>query len=220
MLTAVVAVREGSQRCKQKNIRPFGDTNLLEMKLKNLKKVRNLDKIVVNSESDRLLKVGIDNGVETFKRDPYYATSEVNNSEIHSHIADVTEADTIFLAPVCSPFISVETHENAIDYFMYDEMDSLTSVTEVKNHLWQDDKPLNYDVRNVPNSQDLPDIKLLNYGIAIIDRKVMKEVRGVVGHKPGFWKTSDLESIDIDTEFDWMVAESLYLRMKEDEHKF
>ena len=103
---------------------------------------------------------------------------------------------------------------------MYDEMDSLTSVTEVKNHLWQDDKPLNYDVRNVPNSQDLPDIKLLNYGIAIIDRKVMKEVRGVVGHKPGFWKTSDLESIDIDTEFDWMVAESLYLRMKEDEHKF
>ena len=40
MITAVVAVREGSQRCKQKNIRPFGDTNLLEMKLKNLKKVR------------------------------------------------------------------------------------------------------------------------------------------------------------------------------------
>ena len=79
---------------------------------------------------------------------------------------------------MCSPFISVETHEEAIDYFMNNDMDSLTSVTEVKNHLWQDDKPLNYDVRNVPNSQDLPDIKLLNYGIAIIDRKVMKEVRG------------------------------------------
>ena len=71
------------------------------MKLKNLKKVRNLDKIVVNSESDRLLQVGIDNGVETFKRD-LLCTSEVNNSEIHGHIADVTETDTIFLAPVCS----------------------------------------------------------------------------------------------------------------------
>jgi len=220
MVTAVVAVREGSQRCKQKNIRPFGDTNLLEMKLKTLKKVRNIDKIVVNSESDRLLQVGIDYDVDVHKRDPYYATSEVNNSEIHGHIADVTETDTIILGQVINPFISVETYEKAIDKFNETDIDSLTSVSDVKGHLWQDNKPLNYDVRNVPNSQDLPDIKLLNYGITIIDRNVMKEVRGVVGHNPGFWETSDLESIDIDTEFDWMVAESLYLRMKQDGHKF
>ena len=32
-LTAVVAVRKGSQRVKNKNIRPFGNTNLLELKL-------------------------------------------------------------------------------------------------------------------------------------------------------------------------------------------
>ena len=86
------------------------------------------------------------------------------------------------------PLISVETHEEAIDYFMNNDMDSLTSVTEVKNHLWQDDKPLNYDVRNVLIVKTYPDIKLLNYGITIIDRKVMKEVRGVVGHNPGFGK--------------------------------
>ena len=190
------------------------------MKLKTLKKVRNIDKIVVNSESDRLLQVGIDYDVDVHKRDPYYATSEVNNSEIHGHIADVTETDTIILGQVINPFISVETYEKAIDKFNETDIDSLTSVSDVKGHLWQDNKPLNYDVRNVPNSQDLPDIKLLNYGITIIDRNVMKEVRGVVGHNPGFWETSDLESIDIDTEFDWMVAESLYLRMKQDGHKF
>ena len=33
MITAVVAVRAGSQRVKNKNIKPFGDSNMLEMKL-------------------------------------------------------------------------------------------------------------------------------------------------------------------------------------------
>ena len=42
MITAVVAVRAGSQRVKNKNIRPFGNTNLLEMKLQLLKEVKEL----------------------------------------------------------------------------------------------------------------------------------------------------------------------------------
>ena len=38
-ITAVVAVRKGSQRIPNKNIVPFGSSNLLEMKLQLLKKV-------------------------------------------------------------------------------------------------------------------------------------------------------------------------------------
>ena len=38
MMTAVVAVRKGSQRVPNKNVKDFGDTNLLEMKLNVLKK--------------------------------------------------------------------------------------------------------------------------------------------------------------------------------------
>ena len=45
-LTAVVAVRKGSQRIPNKNITPFGDSNLLEMKLKVLK--ANMKKILKN----------------------------------------------------------------------------------------------------------------------------------------------------------------------------
>ena len=47
-MTAVVAVRAGSQRVKNKNFRPFADTNLLELKLKILIKVKNLDEIIVH----------------------------------------------------------------------------------------------------------------------------------------------------------------------------
>jgi CMP-N-acetylneuraminic acid synthetase len=104
----------------------------------------------------------------------------------------------------------VESHEKAIDYYLNNDFDSVTSVTEVKNHLWLDNKPINYDLNNVPNSQDLPDVVKLNYGITLIDREVMKNKKRVVGNKPGFYKLDEFESTDIDTEFDFFIAEQIY----------
>ncbi|MDC3032182.1 cytidylyltransferase, partial [Bacteroidota bacterium] len=126
-MTAVVAVRAGSQRVKNKNIRQFGDTNLLELKLKILLKVKNLDEIIVNSDSDVMLEVAKKYNVKTQKRDDFFASSEASNSDFHRHIAEVTDSDYIFLAPVCSPFISVKRHQEAIDKFMMSDIDSLTS---------------------------------------------------------------------------------------------
>jgi len=210
MITAVVAVRKGSQRVPNKNIKPFGDSNLLQMKLDTLKQVKNIDEIIVNSDCDKMLEIGKMNDVKTHKRDDYFASSKATNSEFHGHIAEVTKTDSIFLAPVCSPFVSVESHEKSVDYYLNNSFDSVTSVTEVKNHLWLNGKPLNYDLDNVPNSQDLPDVVKLNYGISIVDREIMKTKNRIVGNNPGFYKLDEIESIDVDTPFDWIVAETIY----------
>ena len=69
MITAVVAVRKGSQRVPNKNIKPFGDSNLLEMKLKVLLQVKGIDEIVVNSDCDDMLDIGRQYGTKTHKRD-------------------------------------------------------------------------------------------------------------------------------------------------------
>src|SRR5210317_393879 len=210
MITAVVAVRKGSQRVPNKNIKPFGDSNLLQMKLNTLKQVKNIDEIVVNSDCDKMLEIGKMNDVKTHKRDDYFASSKATNSEFHGHIAEITKTDSIFLAPVCSPFVSVESHEKSVDYYLNNSFDSVTSVTEVKNHLWLNGKPLNYDLDNVPNSQDLPDVVKLNYGISVVDREIMKTKNRIVGNNPGFYKLDEIESIDVDTPFDWIVAETIY----------
>ena len=171
-VTAVVAVRKGSQRVPNKNIKPFGDTTLLDLKLQTLLKVSNIDEIIVNSDCDEMIEIGKSYGVKTKKREEYFASSEASNSEFHGHIGKTTDTDYIFLAPVCSPFISSEKHEEAIDQFMNSECDSLTSTSLVKGHLWLDGKPINYDLNNVPNSQDLPDIEMINYGITIVDKNI------------------------------------------------
>tara|TARA_A100001011_G_scaffold393015_1_gene481865 strand:- start:970 stop:1620 length:651 start_codon:yes stop_codon:yes gene_type:complete len=212
MMTAVVAVRAGSQRVKNKNLQDLGGVTLLERKLYNLLEVQikgYIDNIIVNSDSDEMLEIAKDLTVDTHKREEYYASSECTNSEFHRHIGEVTESEDIFLAPVCSPFVSIESHIDAIKLYKEEGYDSLTSVTEVKNHLWMDGHPLNYDLDNVPNSQDLPDVVKLNYGITIAKREVMKNLGRVVGNNPGFLKINEKESIDIDTPFDLQVARGI-----------
>lgn len=215
-MTAVVAVRAGSQRVKNKNFRPFADTNLLELKLKILLKVKNLDEIIVNSDSDIMLEIANKYNVKTQKRDKFFASSNATNSDFHKHIAEVTNSDFIFLAPVCSPFIGVKRHQEAINNFMMSEVDSLTSCELVKGHLWLDGKPINYSLDNVPNSQDLPEIKKLNYGISIIKRQTMIERKGLVGFKPEFVVLNEIESTDIDEMETFNTAEILYNNLKLD----
>ena len=209
-MTAVVAVRKGSQRIPNKNITPFGDSNLLEMKLSMLKKVNNIDEIIVNSDCDKMLKIGEKYNCLTHKRKPHYASSIVNNSDFHGHIAEVTDTDFIFLAPTCSPFISVKSHEQSINIFLNSVCDSLTSVDIIKNHLWLDKKPLNYNLKNIPNSQDLPDVKRLNYGISIITKKSMLKNKSLIGDDPKFYELDHFESVDVDTPFDFFIAEQIY----------
>ena len=209
-VTAVVAVRKGSQRVPNKNIKPFGDTTLLDLKLQTLLKVSNIDEIIVNSDCDEMIEIGKSYGVKTKKREEYFASSEASNSEFHGHIGKTTDTDYIFLAPVCSPFISSEKHEEVITQFMNSDCDSLTSTSLVKGHLWLDGKPINYDLNNVPNSQDLPDIEMINYGITIVDKNIMKNKSRVIGDKPNFIILNEYEGVDINTPFEFQTAEIIY----------
>ena len=211
---AVVAVRKGSQRVPNKNIKPFGDTTLLDLKLQTLLKVSNIDEIIVNSDCDEMIEIGKSYGVKTKKREEYFASSEASNSEFHGHIGKTTDTDYIFLAPVCSPFISSEKHEEAINKFMNSECDSLTSTSLVKGHLWLDGKPINYDLDNVPNSQDLPDIEMINYGITIVDKNTMKIKSRVIGDNPDFIILNEYEGVDINTPFEFQTAEIIYKLQK------
>lgn len=56
-ITAVIPIRTGSQRVKDKNLRPFGDTNLMELKIKTLLQVPELTSIVVNTNSDLAIDI-------------------------------------------------------------------------------------------------------------------------------------------------------------------
>ena len=60
-----------------------------------------------------------------------------------------------------------------------EELENLVTVSQVKHHMWLDGKPLNYDVKKSPNSQDFPDINAITYGICIISKQDMIKYRNV-----------------------------------------
>ena len=67
-ITAIIPVREGSRRLKNKNIAPFAGTNLLINKINQLKQVEEIDTIVVSSDSETMLRMAESQGVMTHKR--------------------------------------------------------------------------------------------------------------------------------------------------------
>lgn len=71
-ITAVIPVREGSTRLKNKNVAPFAGTNLLINKINQLKEVKEISRIVVSSDSDMMLAMAKERGVMTHKRSPEY----------------------------------------------------------------------------------------------------------------------------------------------------
>ena len=51
-ITAIIPVRAGSTRLKNKNVAPFAGTNLLVNKIHQLQDVKEITRIVVSSDSD------------------------------------------------------------------------------------------------------------------------------------------------------------------------
>lgn len=214
-VTAVVPVRKGSVRVKNKNLKLFAGTNLLELKINQLKQVKLIDEIIVSSDCEKMLAIAQNLGVKTHTRDEYYASSQATNSEFFANLAHAIDAEYIMYSPVTCPMISMETYHDCIQTFKQnEELENLVTVSQVKHHMWLDGRPLNYNIRESPNSQDLPDINAVTYGICIISKQDMIKYRNVVTDNPTFKVLDEIESIDIDTEFDFMVAEMIYKRLK------
>jgi len=215
-ITAVIPIRAGSQRVPNKNFKPFyKNKSLLELKIESLLNIRILDDIIVNTDSQLGIDIANVYGVNSHKREPYYASSECKGSEFFEHLAKTTESDIILYTPCTSPFISLQTYYNIINQYSISNHDSINTVAIVKEFLWLNKKPINYKVSLAPNSQDLPDIQKLTFGCNIIAKDRMLSEKNIVGTNPSFYTVDEIEAIDIDTPLDFEIAQYIYKRQNQ-----
>ncbi len=211
-IKALVAVRSGSQRVQNKNIRPFAGKSLLEIKLEQLLRIKKLDGVIVNSNDDDMLQIAQNMGCQTIKRADYYASNTVSMSEVYRNMAENMDADVIVYANVTNPLLKDVTIEKAIETYMLEreKYDSLNTAHLIKEFLFQDGRPMNYEPDKQPRSQDLPDIYALNFAVSIIEKDKMIGYKNVVGKKPYIWKIDETEATDIDDPIDFEFAEYVY----------
>ena len=220
-VSALIAVRSGSVRVKNKNIRTFNDSTLLELKIKQLQSVKEINDVVVNSNSDEMLSIAKNLGAKTVKRDDYYASNTISMSSVFEHMAKNMDCENILYANCTNPLVSTNSYSDAIRIFLNNTSayDSLVSCHDIKEFLYLDGKALNYDPMNQPRSQDLPDVVALNFAISIIPKSDMIKNRNIIGMNPYFYKLNEVESLDIDTPLDFFIAEKLYQHIILDNNK-
>lgn len=218
-ITAVIPIRKGSQRVKDKNLRPWAGTSLLDNKIKALLKVPEIDEIIVNTNSEAAIELVeldyVNTKVKAQRREEYYASSQCSGSEFFQHLGEVTDTDIFVYAPCTSPFIKPETISQCINTFIKErgtDCDCVSTVSSVKEFLWLDGQAINYDPKHAPNSQNLPDVVALNFGCTVTSKDDLVKNSNIIGKYPKFVVSSDIEAVDIDTPLDFYIAEQLYIK--------
>lgn len=211
MFTAVIPVRAGSQRVKDKNIAPFGDSNLLVHKIRQLKGVASIDTVVVSSDSDVMLEMAKEEGVVPHRRSQEYCDEKTKTfGEVVRHICENVEGEHIVWAQCTSPLVTPALYADAIETYQKNlgAHDSLASVEPFKRHVWDDSGPVNYQ-RGIahPPSQRLP-LWYFVTGVFIAPRAKMIEWYHNIGANPYRYILSKIHSLDIDDELDLELAQS------------
>lgn len=211
----LIAVRGGSKRVPKKNIKPFCNSSLLEIKVKQALSINGIQNVFVSSDDNEMLEIAGDLGATPLKRNPLFATDSVPMGDVYVHLASSLESDNIMWTPVTSPLVKDETVQKCVEiYHNLEGFDSLVTTTAVNEYLWLGNNAINYDPKNHPRSQDLPDVYCLNFAINILPRHLMIKNKNILGDNFYSYMLDDVESIDVDTEFDFMIAEMLYKKMR------
>lgn len=214
-ITAIIPVRAGSRRLKNKNIQPFHTSNLLIHKIRQLKEVPAVTSIVVSSDSDEMLEMAREAGAETHKRALEYCDEKTKTfGEVVAHICDQVQGDHILWATCTSPLVLPGNYSEAIRVYheaLRSGFDSLMSVEKFKRYLWNDQGPVNYKLgkEHVP-SQQLPELFFVTDGILLAPRLKMIEWNYFHGTSPKIFPLEKIHCVDIDDQLDLEVAKAWF----------
>lgn len=213
MFTAVIPVRKGSRRLKNKNVSDFYGTTLLEYKIRQLKEVNHITRIVVSSDCDYMLSIANSCDVIVHKRADEYCDEKTKSfGEVVEHICSEIEGEHIIWATCTSPLVEANDYSKAIEKYLEkikSGYDSLMSVEELKRYLWTEEGPLNYElgIKHVP-SQELPTLYRVTDGILIAPREKMIDWKYFHGVKPYKYIMDKRSSVDIDDILDLECAKA------------
>lgn len=223
-ITAIIPVRAGSRRMKNKNIAPFNGTTLLEHKIETLKQVPEISSIVVSSDSEYMLGLAEKHGVLTHKRPLEYCDEQTKTfGEVVRFVCSSVEGGHVLWSPCTSPLIYPKLYSQAISRYwkaLNDGYDSLMTVEILKRYLWDKSGPLNYElgVKHVP-SQQLPELYVVTNGILLAPREKMIEWAYFFGPHPYKFELEKFTAVDVDDELDLIHAQA-WLNVNKDKFDF
>lgn len=214
--------RNGSERVKNKNTRPFAgiDGGLIENKITQLAETKLIDEIILSTNDEVCVEiamkyVGGNKKLRIVPRPEELCLSTTNLQDLICYVPQITDADHILWGHVTTPLTGADQYDKGIQlYFdkLNDGYDSLVGVTELKNFLLNNEGRLinNTTMLPWPRTQDLESLYEINHTMFLAKREVYEVQKNRIGLKPLLHVMDKLYSFDIDWPDDFMIAEILY----------
>ena len=224
-ILALITARGGSKRLPGKNIRILGGKPLIVWSIDVAKNIPELCDILVSTDDPAIAAVCEEAGAYVpWLRPPELANDTASSVDVALHALDCYEAekgavDGLLLLQPTSPFRTQATVQRGIELFSKHDYQPVLGVSPTHAHpMWTLKMEGDYLVPFMgehgfrTRSQDLPSAYVVNGSFYLITPAELRACRSFVGAKTiPLVIESTQEAIDIDTEWDFKIAE-LYFK--------
>ena len=216
-ILAFIPARGGSKGIPNKNIKLFNGKPLIEWTIDSALKSKLISKVIVSSDSQKILSISKKLGAETVLRPKSisgdFATTE---SAIKHYIKNTKESfDTIVLLSPSSPIRKMSDIDNAIKEFKSKKLDSCFSASILLDFLiWKLNKKkkyesINYNFKNRGTRQKRDLNYVENGSIYVFKTKLIKYYNNRIAGKIGIYLMNFWQSFEIDVKDDWKLLEMI-----------
>jgi CMP-N-acetylneuraminic acid synthetase len=219
-VVAFVPIKMNNERLQGKNTKAFTNGKpLLHYILETLKKVNGIDEIYVYC-SNPLIKEYLPDGVKYLTRNEVLDRKDTLILDVLRAFAMDVASNYYVLAHATAPFLSETTISNALNMVLSGSYDSALSVVELKEFLWKNDTPVNFDLHKVMKTQDLEPIYAETTGLYIYSSDLILKKNRRTGNHPYLAKVDKVEATDINEPIDFEIANAIFMeRQKNTENE-
>lgn len=216
---AIIPARGGSKRLPKKNILKLAGKPLIAWSIEAALRSRAINRVLVTSDDDEILTISKCYGADVLKRPDALAQDTSTSLDAIKHAIENSHSyEYIVLLQPTSPLRTYQHIDEAIEFLEEKKADAVISVAEVEHSpLWMNVLPADNSMtgflrENVLNcrSQDLPAYYRLNGAIYICrTEKLLEQNSFFLESNIYAYKMNTKSSVDIDSEFDFKLAEFL-----------
>lgn len=221
-ILTIIPARGGSKGIPRKNIKPFAGKPLIYYTIDCARAICTDEDICVSTDDDEIIQVVEDYGLKVpFKRPDELATDTAGTYEVLLHALDFYEKqgkhyDVVMLLQNTSPFRTQEHVIEALKLYA-PEVDMVVSVKECAANpyycVFEENQEGYLHVckgdGTIFRRQDAPKVYEYNGAIYIMNAETLKTTHMHKMQKRVKYLMDDRSSFDLDTMFDWTMAEMM-----------
>jgi CMP-N,N'-diacetyllegionaminic acid synthase len=219
---AIIPARGGSKGIPMKNIVKLGKFPLLHYTIDAALKSSIINKIVVTSDNFQILKIAEKMGVDTIHRPKKLSGNKIGLEPTILHTLNHLKnkkyiPDYVITLQNTSPFRNHMDIDRAFSILKKGRFDSVVSAFKSHNLMWKYENeysPINYDLFNRPNRQQMKNQFIENGAIYITKYSLLKKNQSRISGKIGLYEMPEESSIQIDSEYDLLLAKEILKKMK------